>query len=124
MPLDQESPGSSPGGAMATVKAVAFFLALGAGDGGPERAASPRLQIRHPDIAFVGSHGEVEGSTVGREAVERMLPVGIVESDQHTGRTTRPRHCPDRRARGPLADVVNALAVGRPRGIEGLLARR
>src|SRR5690349_15532003 len=56
----------------------------GAGDA-VWHSESPRLQLRHPDVAFVGSHGEVERPAVGREPVESMRPVGIVESDQQPG---------------------------------------
>jgi hypothetical protein len=54
------------------------------------RSGSPRLQLRHPDVAFLRSNGEVEGPTVGAEAVASMLAGGVVESQQQPG--GGPRH--------------------------------
>src|SRR3954465_13380071 len=100
---------------MATGPTVAFFLRRFPG--------LPSFKLRYPDVAFVGSHGEIERPPIGREAKAGVLPGGIIESDQQPGWATRRGHCPDRRALWTLADVVNGLPIGRPGGIEGLVAR-
>src|SRR6478609_5074938 len=87
-------------------------------------SGSPRLQLRHPDVAFLRSDGAVERSTVGAEPVEGMLAGGVVESRQQAGGATRHRYRPDRRPEWTVGYIVDGLPVWRPRREEGLLARR